>query len=118
MNERILALQRKGDALASEIAQIEQKHRLPIKKFGQAHVEAFVERVKEVVLAPRSLLTKSYLQALLREVRVGATPTPLVGCNFELATAVSRWRKGTDLSVPRLVSEWRARQESNLQPSD
>ena len=116
LSDRVAALNRKRDALTAEISKIQQRHRLPIQRFGEQQIQAFASGVKEAVLTPGSPLAKNYLRALVSEVIVGADTTTVGGSNLKLASAVSGWRKGTDLSVPRLVSQWCGWQESNPRP--
>jgi site-specific DNA recombinase len=94
LTDHITALNRKRQALTAEIAKIQQRHRLPIRRFGEQQIEAFASGVREVVLTPGSPLAKNYLRALVSEVRVGAETTTFGGSNLELASAISRWRKG------------------------
>ena len=113
LNDHINALQRKRDTIASEIAQLQYRHRLPIRRFGRQQIEAFIAGIKETVLSAKSPLAKNFLRALVSEVKVTGATTSISGDNLSLATAISKWKKGSELSVPRLVSQWCSKWDSN-----
>jgi site-specific DNA recombinase len=115
--DRIKNLLREREALSGEIALLRKRHSLPLRHFGNAQIDAFTGAVAKILLSADSALAKPYLRILVREVRVTVSEVRITGSNLLLATAVSKWEPGTPapiVGVPSLISEWRARQDSNL----
>ena len=117
LRERLTAAQRRIDQMTSELQEISRRRQLPLKKFGEAQVQGFAQAIRTEVLAPGSKFAKSYLRALVSEIRISAAGATMKGSNADMAGAISGWRAGDpNLAVPRHVSNWRARLGSNQQP--
>lgn len=115
LRERLVSAQRRLDQMAAELAEIGKRRQLPLKKFGSAQISGFATAVRTEILTPGSKYAKSYLRAILSEIRISAAGGTVEGSNADMAGAVSGWRPDTaTLAVPRHVSNWRARQDSNL----
>lgn len=115
LRERLTAAQRRIDQMTSELQEISRRRQLPLKKFGEAQVQGFADAIRTEVLAPGSKFAKGYLRALVSEIRISAAGATMKGSNADMAGAISGWRPGNpNLAVPRHVSNWRDRQESNL----
>ena len=118
LRERLTAAQRRIDQMTSELQEISRRRQLPLKKFGEAQVQGFAQAIRTEVLAPGSKFAKSYLRAVASEIRISAAGATMKGSNADMAGAISGWRAGDpNLAVPRHVSNWCDRQESNLRLS-
>jgi len=105
---RLDARQRRIDDVNRELADIEKRRQMPIKKFGAAQVEAFASAVRSELSSPGSKYAKGYLRAIVSEIRVGATGGRVTGSLADMAGAVSVWRPGAiGVAVPRHLSNWR-----------
>lgn len=114
LRNRLTAAQRRLDDMTLELSKINKRRQLPLKKFGQAQVEGFASAIRNEVLTPGSKYAKGYLRAIVSEIRISATGGSIVGSNAEMAGAISAWSPGNpNIGVPRHVSNWRARRDSN-----
>ncbi len=110
--------QRRIDQLNRELQELASRRQLPLKKFGAAQIRGFSEAIRTEIPAPGNKFAKSYVRALVSEVRISAAGLTMRGSNADMAGAISGWRPGNpNLAVPRHVSNWRDRQESNLRHS-
>lgn len=117
LRDRLAAAQRRIDQMATEIQEISRRKQLPIKKFGPAQVEGFAQAIRSEILKPGSKFAKGYLRAIVSEIRISPTGGTIKGANADMAGAISGWRPDTTtLVVPRHVSNWRARSNSNARP--
>lgn len=67
------------------------------------------------MLAPESKPAKTYLHTRLSEIRISATGATMKVSNVAMAGAMFGGPSGNhNLALPRHVSNWRPRQESNL----
>ena len=118
LRSRLAATQRRLDEMAVELAEINKRRQLPLKKFGKAHVEGFASAIRTEILTPGSKFAKSYLRAIVSEIRISAGGGTVMGSNAEMTGAISGWRPGTaGVTVPRHLSNWRPQHESNVRPS-
>ena len=114
LRERLTAAQRRIDQ-TSELQEISRRRQLPLKQFGEAQVQGFAEAVRTELLAPESRFAKDYLRMLVSETRMSVASATMKGSNVDMAGAIFGWRSGNpNLAMPRHVSNWRPRQESNL----
>jgi len=117
LTEHIESQQQRISSFTREIDVLKKRQSLPIKDFGKRHVASFIKAVRENLENPDSQFAKSYLQAIVKEIRVTRSEVTVVGSNFNLVSTVSRWCPSTpNIGVPRHFSEWRARKDSNLRP--
>lgn len=118
LRTRLAAAQLRIDQMSAELREIGHRRQIPLKKFGETQIKGFADAIKTEILKPGSPYAKSYLRALVSEIRIGPDNGYLEGNHADMAGAVSGWRPDKpELLVPRHVSSWRARQESNLRPS-
>ncbi len=87
---------------------------VPLWKVGPTQIAAFSEAVRAVLFSTDSPAAKNYLRVLVSEIRVSTDKATITGSPAALAEAASKWKPDTKGMVPSFVSEWRARQESNL----
>ena len=88
---------------------------MPLKKFGESQIKAFAQAMRAAVLTPGSQYAKVHLRTLVSEIRISAAGATMKGSYADMASAASARRPGTpELMVPRHLSNWRPRQESNL----
>lgn len=114
LRERLSAAQRRLDHMTTELAEINKQKQMPVKKFGQPQIEGFADAIRAEVLTPDSKFAKSYLRTIVSEIRISAAGATMTGLNANMAGAISGWRQGNpNLVVPRHVSNWCARLESN-----
>ncbi|MGQ0620358.1 MAG: hypothetical protein ACT4QA_10645 [Panacagrimonas sp.] len=112
---RLASAQARIDQMNRELHEIGHRRQIPLKKFGENQIKGFADAIKSEILKPGSLYAKSYLLSLVSEIRIGPDGGYLQGNHADIAGAVSGWRSDKpELVVPRHVSSWRARQESNL----
>lgn len=114
LRDRLAAAQRRIDYLTTELRDICRRKQLPLKKFGRAQIDGFANAIRAEILTPNSKFAKSYLRALVSEIRISATSGSIKGSNADMAGAISSWRPGNPmLEVPRHVSNWRAREDES-----
>ena len=107
-------MQRQIDSYKLEAAKLRRSRSIPLWKVGSAQIAAFSEAVRNELLSADSPYAKGYLRLLVSEIRVSPEKATIKGSRAVLAEAVAKWKPGTKGMVPSLVSEWRARQDSNL----
>ena len=69
IRDRLAASQRRIDQLTKELREISYRKQLPLKKLGAAQVEDFATAIREEILALGSKYAKSYLRALVSDIR-------------------------------------------------
>ena len=85
---------------------------------GLNHAKAFYNAIRQVVLSDKNESRKAFIQSVVTEIKVHKKQVNITGKRLQLAAAVSEWKLGTlNPSVPSVVSNWRAWQESNLLPA-
>ena len=104
------------NALA-EIATTKTRPELPMKQINNEQIALFTETVKAKLVRNDSAFTKRYLQLLMSEIRVKGGVALIEGSNSTLAHAIAGIKMGTLEGVPRSITNWRARRESNPLPS-
>lgn len=117
LRSRLTAAQRRLDQMALDLAEISKRRQLPLKKFGSSQIAGFATAMRTEILTPESKFAKSYLRTILSGVRISAAGGTAMASNADIAAAVSGRRPGNPaLAVPRHVSNWRARRDSNSLP--
>ena len=75
------------------------------------------QRLRDLLLDPGRGYGKQLLSLLVTEIRVGTTSIQMSGETAALNEAVSKMKMGTSLeTVPSFISDWRARDDSNVRP--
>ncbi len=72
--------------------------------------------MRQMLLDPEQGYGKQLRHPLVEKIRVDTRSAALRGSAAALENAVSEMKMGAPVGVPRFVSDWRARQESNLRP--
>jgi site-specific DNA recombinase len=117
LRARLAAAQRRIQQMTAELQDLGRRRQLPLKKYGEAQVQAFATAIRTEVLTPGSRYAKNYIRTLVSEIRISAAGATMMGSNADMAGAISGWRLGTPtLVVPRHVSNWRGWQDSNPRP--
>ncbi len=107
-------LKQQRSTLISEIIDIQQKIKMPIKKFGTKQIEAFTQASKKILLEMDSSATKAYLRAFVSSIEVSSKEVVIRGGKFLIAAGISQYQSGhSDDVVPRLISNWRRGRDSN-----
>ncbi len=116
MQEYIKAAQRRIHGHQEEIRELEAKQHLPLRKVGEEHIFAVIEDLKARLADSEEGDAKALLKLVLTEVIVGGNGITLRCNKALLSETITKWKVGTPNGVPSFVSEWRARQDSNLLP--
>lgn len=113
LKKHIEAVRAKMADLQQEISQMETKQQIPLRKFGRTQIDQFIDELKHEFAIENSTLARSYLRAVVKEIRVGPAGLRLCGSSPQLAAAISYHRPGQILTVPRFVSDWRTLRGAN-----
>ena len=114
LKEFIQSQQSRHLFLTNQINGFEKRRLLSIKKIGDKQVKDFANAIKDAFSSENSEVLKGYLYSIVDEIRVSPTKVKVVGNDFSLVSAVSRWKPSTPLTrVPRDVSSWYSQGESN-----
>lgn len=90
--------------LNREIEELQNRLTLPVKKFGERHIELFCEAMKQVILDDNPEAQKAYLRAVISKITVSQRQIVLKGSSVQLAGAISEWTPDTQLPrVPIVV---------------
>ena len=116
LKDRLAAGQQRLDHMANELQTLSRRRNLPLKRFGEPQILSFAEGIRSELENPASKFAKSYLKAIVNEIRVGPLEITAKGRLADLAAATANWRPGTPLGVPSLISNWRGWQDSNPRP--
>jgi len=100
-------LKKKRNTLEEELKNIKRRTNLPIWKFGDKKINAFMKVVQNVLLSEDSLLTKSFLRTIIDRIEVSPSKLTMVGSNMNMMYAISKTKMGTSSEVPTFVSMWR-----------
>lgn len=118
LRDRLTSAQKRMAQMTAELAEIAKRRQVPLKKFGRPQIDGFASAIRTEIMVPKSKYAKSYLTALVSEIRISPAGATAKGSHADMASAVSGWRPGTpSMAVPRHGSNWRDRQESNLRRS-
>jgi site-specific DNA recombinase len=107
------------EALFVELASVRRDTALPaVKYLKPGQVEQFGKVLREKVLVPDSPLAKRYLGILIDEILVQDKTATIRGSHAALADAMQLTNSNALSEVPSFNPDWRARRDSNFQPSD
>lgn len=111
--DRLTAMQKQVDAKMRELSEIAKRRQIPLRKFGESQIQAFSEAVRSEILSKDSKFARSYLKAVVSEIRISGTTGTIKGNNADMAAAISSYRARAPLVVPRYVSNWCRLSDSN-----
>jgi len=114
--DRLAAMQQQMDTHTQELVEISKRRQLPLKKFGESQIHSFSEEVRAELFTKNSKFARSYLKGIVSEIRISGTSGTIKGNIADMAAAISSYRAGTPLMVPRHLSKWCARSDSNARP--
>jgi len=111
--QRAQQLQTAREALLIELAQVKQMGDLPeVESVKPAQVEKFAKALHEKLLAPDSIIAKSYLNMLVDEIIITKDAAKVKGSYAGLAEALQKLKMGNK-SVPRFNMNWCRQSDSN-----
>jgi site-specific DNA recombinase len=115
--EVVDSLRRRIRNLDREIEELKSRLSLPVKRFGEEHIEKFTRAMHEIILEGNDESTKAYLRAVISKITVNQKELVVRGSSVQLAGAISEWTPDTQLPrVPIVVTKWRAWHDSNVRP--
>jgi len=114
--DRLAAMQQQMDTHTQELVVISKRRQLPLKNFGESQIHSFAEAVRAELFTKNSKFARSYLKGIVSEIRISGTSGTIKGNIADMAAAISSYRAGTPLMVPRHISKWCARSDSNALP--
>jgi len=114
LQARLADLQGQRKNALAEIAGGNTRPVLPMKQINDDQIALFTEVVKAKFIRNDSAFTKRYVQLLVNEIKVKDGVAHVVGCSATLANAIASVKKGALEGVPRSITNWRARHDSNV----
>ena len=114
LQKRAQELKSERESLMIELASVRRRHAVPVERILPSDIDAF-SKVIRTKLRNKDF-AKRYLQLLVDEIVVSGNTATMKGSYAALANAVAQKKKGTSKEVPRFMSEWRARHDSNVRP--
>jgi site-specific DNA recombinase len=116
--ERLAAARARVSTLEAEIAVAERKIATPARRITPAAINAFAEIVSKHLRGPDPRLRQAYLKLLVDEVAFAPGQITIKGSRLALEHAVVEAQgKGEPVVLP-FARNWRARNDSNVRPSD
>jgi site-specific DNA recombinase len=115
LKDYLARLQHRASVLNDDISELERKHNLPIKKFGEKQIQLFCDDVHEVFINKENReKLRPYICSLIDKILIGKNEITVHGSNFELAKSISNYKSGQPLKmVPSNTSDWRRWADSN-----
>ncbi len=112
--ERRIATARSArEAILVELAGLRKIQALPIERVLPSQVNVFSRVIRAKLQDRSSPFAKDYLHALVDRITVYEGTATIRGSNARLLQMAGGTKKGTD-QVPSFMSDWRAREDSNL----
>ncbi|TOP15196.1 hypothetical protein CGH21_25510, partial [Vibrio parahaemolyticus] len=99
--------------IKKEIQYIKSQDRLPIRRFGEKHVEVFSSSIVELIQTKDEEAKKVLFSNLLRDVTVYADNIVMSGSKLKMLSMVSKMKGGTSNLVPPFISNWRRDRDLN-----
>ncbi len=97
-----------------EIDELRDIVRLPIRKFGRAQTNRFIDAARKVLLNPQHHACKGLLNALVSKIEVKKDQVSLKGSKLKLMGVISAYENGhSEFRVPTHISIWRRERDSN-----
>ena len=116
LQARLNHLRDQREKILAEMALVKRDRPSP-RKVSPKQVAYACQRLRELLLDPERGYGKQLLTHLVSEIRVGTETLTMTGSAAALNETVTEMKKGTSLEVPRFMSDWRARSDSNARPS-
>jgi site-specific DNA recombinase len=116
LQSRVNHLRDQREKILAEMALVKRDKPSP-RKVSSMQVAYACEHLRALLLDPEQGYRKQLLAHLVSEIRVGTETVTLTGSTAALNEAITEMEKGTSAEVPRFVSEWLARSDSNALPS-
>jgi site-specific DNA recombinase len=79
LRDRLAAAQQRLDHMAQELQTLARRRGLPLRKFGETQIRNFSEGIRTELQNQQSKFAKSYLKAIVSEIRSGRSKGPLPG---------------------------------------
>ena len=112
LQSRVNQLKDRREKVLSEMALV-KRGKPGFRKVSPKQVAYATERMRQMLLDPQQGYGKQLLHLLVDEIRVDTQSATLRGSTAALENAVAEMKMGTPVGVPRFVSDWRARRDSN-----
>ena len=109
---RVNQLKDRREKVLAEMALV-KRDKPSFRKVSSKQVAYATERMRQMLLDPEQGYGKQLLHLLVDEIRVDTQSATLRGSTAALENAVSEMKMGAPVGVPRFVSDWRARRDSN-----
>jgi len=114
---RVNELRDQREQVLAELA-LTKREKPSARNVSPRQVAYACQRLRDLLLDPGRGYGKQLLSLLVTEIRVGTTSIQMSGETAALNEAVSKMKMGTSLEkVPSFISDWRARDDSNVRPS-
>ena len=114
LQARLADLQSQRKNALAEIAGSKTRPVLPMKRINNDQIALFTQVVKAKFVRNDSAFTKRYIQLLVNQISVKDGVAHIEGCSATLAHAIAGMKKGTLEGVPRSITNWCARHDSNV----
>lgn len=116
LKTRLEQHQVKRESLIAEIAAIKRQQKSPLQTITPQKIEA-VSKILTQRLTEASPYAKAYLRATVSEIRITDQIVSLTGDNQSMANLItSNAAIDGQHTVPRSMSNWRTREDSNFRP--
>ena len=113
---RVNQLRDQREQVLTDLA-LAQREKPSVRNVSPIQVAHACKRMREMLLDPSRAYGKQLLGVLVTEIRVGVNTIQMAGDTGALNETLSEMKKGTSLErVPRFVSDWCARDDSNVRP--
>ncbi len=112
LQTRVNQLKDRREKVLAEMALV-NRDKPSFRKVSSKQVAYATERMRQMLLDPEQGYGKQLLHLLVDEIRVDTRSATLRGSTAALENAVSEMKMGAPVGVPRFVSDWRARRDSN-----
>ena len=116
--EHLNALKSDLENTNTELYNVKRCSQLPIKKFGDNQIDAFVTATKKVLTVNKLEAAKQLLLNIVEKIEVCSDRIEIHGENFILVEYISKMKMGTSIEVPINVIKWQGWRDSNSQHSD
>ena len=116
--ERLTHHRQKIASLTSDITSLEKQLTSSQRQVTPDIVEKFGGLLREGLRGNNPALRQAYVRLLIDEVVVGAEQIHIRGSRKALESAVLAASASLGAAVPSFAREWRARNDSNVRPSD
>ncbi len=116
LERRIRSVRDAREALLVELTGLRQVQAVPIERVLPSQVERFSRVIRAKLRDRTSPFARDYLHALVEQITVHESTAKITGSNARLLQIVGGTKRATD-QVPSFLGDWRARRDSNSEPS-